>query len=528
MPSPNAGGSTAPAHQTGNPLVDSLISGVRWASLQVSYSFAEVGAAWSTSPAGGYMAGTEPWAGFQSLSAPHRDVVRAAVQDWNNVAALKLAETAESPQQVGDIRFGTSNYLPDNSYAWAHYPAPDPRGGDIWLNGNYSQWIGGQWDKGTYEYFALLHEIGHAIGLKHPHEDPVAMPADHDSRMYTVMSYSSLPGDDKSAFSYYPTTPMVLDIAAIQQIYGADTSVHAGDDTYVFDEYSLYHQTLWDGGGSDTIRYVSNAGGTIHLGEGSASRLGSNVYAFAGNGAAQVIDNIWIARGSVIENAIGGSGDDTLVGNQVANRLDGGKGADLMSGGAGHDTYLVDGNADKVVEAAGGGSDTIITTVDYRLPAHVEHLRTYGSAGLKLTGNGLENLLSGSRGNDTLSSGGGNDHLDGGAGSDRLYAGSGYNTFAFTAKLGKSNVDKVSSFTTKVDHLLLDNAVFTKLGADGSLAKGLLRIGEQARDSNDFLVYDRDDGLLYYDADANGTGKAVLFATLGADTVLATGDIWIG
>src|SRR5262249_9420529 len=119
----------------------------------------------------------------------------------------------------------------------------------------------------------------------------------------------------------------------------------------------------------------------------------------------------------------GGAGDDTL---------DGGVGADVMSGGSGNDNYYVDNAADRVIEAAGEGSDTIYASVSYTLAlgAVIEVLRgNAGATGLALTGNELDNHVLGGDGQDVLNGGAGNDILDGSAGADTMTGGTGDDTF---------------------------------------------------------------------------------------------------
>lgn len=168
------------------------------------------------------------------------------------------------------------------------------------------------------------------------------MPADLDARLYTVMSYTAYPDSD-TYFSYEPTTPMVLDIAAIQSLYGANTSYNSGNTNYVFSEQSIYNETIWDAGDIDTFIYNSSSGGKINLTAGvdNGSLMGLPVYirdSFGNN--LYVFYSIMIANGVVIENATGGSGDDLITGNSANNILIGGLGNDTLAGGTGLDYFL--------------------------------------------------------------------------------------------------------------------------------------------------------------------------------------------
>ncbi|HEY5723231.1 MAG TPA: calcium-binding protein [Allosphingosinicella sp.] len=119
--------------------------------------------------------------------------------------------------------------------------------------------------------------------------------------------------------------------------------------------------------------------------------------------------------------AIDGTGNalnNIINGNAAGNILDGGLGADFMSGGDGHDTYVVDNGSDKVVEQAGGGIDTIVSSISLTLGAEVERLWLLGTAALKGTGNDLDNVITGNAGANVLDGGLGADTMAGGLGND--------------------------------------------------------------------------------------------------------------
>jgi len=157
-----------------------------------------------------------------------------------------------------------------------------------------------------------------------------------------------------STYHVNPETPMVLDIAVMQYLYGANTTYHTGDDVYSFDPAKPFFKTIWDAGGNDTIS-VSNfsLGCTIDLTPGhysSITILPDALPAGYSGGTTPTYDgtnNLGIAYGTIIENAIGGGGNDTLIGNAANNTLTGGAGNDMLIGGTGND--LLDG---------GSGTDT--------------------------------------------------------------------------------------------------------------------------------------------------------------------------
>lgn len=130
---------------------------------------------------------------------------------------------------------------------------------------------------------------------------------------------------------------------------------------------------------------------------------------------------------------LGGTGNDTLQGNVGYDTLNGGAGADQMIGGAGNDTYVIDNAGDKVVEAAGQGSDSVSASVHFTLAPeqHVEVLATTsqrGTGAINLTGNELAQRVSGNNGANVLNGGGGNDRIEGFGGNDRLFGGAGNDT----------------------------------------------------------------------------------------------------
>ncbi|NNC00888.1 calcium-binding protein, partial [Corallococcus exiguus] len=137
-------------------------------------------------------------------------------------------------------------------------------------------------------------------------------------------------------------------------------------------------------------------------------------------------------------------------------------------------------------------------------------------------------VLNGGKHSDVLKGGSGNDHLNGRLGLDKLTGGGGSDVFAFTTKLGPANVDKVLDFDAAFDTLRLSKAVFKTLHK-GPLDKGAFRIGAQALDDDDRILYNIKTGVLSYDADGDGTAfTAIKFAQLKAKTALSADDFLIG
>jgi Ca2+-binding RTX toxin-like protein len=128
-------------------------------------------------------------------------------------------------------------------------------------------------------------------------------------------------------------------------------------------------------------------------------------------------------------------------------------------------------------------------------------------------------------GRNTIKAGNGNDRLDGGYGSDALTGGSGKDVFVFKDKLSKSaNLDRILDYKVADDTIHLENAIFRKLTKTGVLNKNFFASGPKAKDKNDYIVYDKGTGYLYYDADGSGKGKAVAFAKLAAGLKMASSE----
>ena len=372
MATPTRGTAAIAVAPAGNGLIDPLLTGWRWPGSTVSYSFPEAGALWSTEVATGYGprgSVAEPWSQwYQPLSDADRPFFQQALDSWAAVAGLQFTQVTESAAAVGDIRAAYS-WLPvtDDAAAWAYAPSPfgAPLGGDVWFNA-FDTAASEVWTPGGYAYFSVLHELGHAIGLKHPFEGPSVLPAAWNNQGQTVMSYTASSTLAQAFFTYWPTTPMVLDIQAIQYAYGANLATGAGNDTYAFDDLHTWHETLWDAGGFDTVRYDGSRPATIDLRAGFGSTIGNPVEAVSVGGLRQAVPNVWVALGVTLEQAVGGSGSDRLVGNDGANWLSGRGGNDQLEGGAGSDTavfggrladYRIAGNRDHATVTAKTGAD---------------------------------------------------------------------------------------------------------------------------------------------------------------------------
>lgn len=439
---PNATG----VAMTGNPDIDGVLSGIKWATTSLSFSFP------TSMSFYGYSL-----SGFEAFNAAQQAAAEAALSQYSSVSGLVFTEVTESASVHGDIRFAEE----DNAgTAYAYYPSPSEFGGDAWFNhSNFNNPL-----KGTYAFSTVMHELGHAMGLKHGHEGLPPLPYDHDSNEYSVMTYRSYVG---SPGNYYtiasgsgPQTLMLSDIAALQTMYGANYGHNAGDTVYTWSPSTgeafvngvgqgastanKIFMTVWDGGGTDTYdfsSYTTDLSVDLRPGEWTTTsdaqlaRLGYDAGLGGTQWARGNIANAWLFEdnpASLIENAIGGSGDDTIVGNEADNRLQGGAGNDTLVGGDGNDTVsfadatsglmfdLRSHDGSMYVPVGGGlGSDRLDSIEDI-VGGDFADLLIGDGAGNEIVGGPGHDLIFGVGGQDTLLGGGGIDYLVGGSGVDFL------------------------------------------------------------------------------------------------------------
>jgi Ca2+-binding RTX toxin-like protein len=249
---------------------------------------------------------------------------------------------------------------------------------------------------GGFYFPTLLHEFGHGMGMAHPHDNggrsSIMRGAgggtggiggalgdfDLSQQVFTVMSYNDgwqtspygqpasggLTGTEVDQFGWVGTLSP-LDIAVIQDKYGVNEDTATGDDTYVLADASgpgVYHQSIWDAGGTDRIVYDGARDATIDL------RPATLRYEEGGGGrvsfAYGVFGGYTIANGVTIEQARSGSGNDTLFGNDVANLLSAGDGNDRIDGGGGNDTLVGGRGTDTLTGGAGADVFQFLTSED--------------------------------------------------------------------------------------------------------------------------------------------------------------------
>jgi Peptidase M10 serralysin C terminal/Calx-beta domain/Metallo-peptidase family M12B Reprolysin-like len=352
------------ANWTDAQVLAQLKSGLRWTGSNITYAF-------PTSSTG--MTGTTEVRGFQALTANEQLFATRALSLWDDLIATSFVKTTAT---TSNIEFGTSTQANGVAYAQTYFPTD----GTVWFNRAYSDLVNPI--LGQHGFLTYIHEIGHALGLNHMgnyNGAGVFTPSSYqDSTVLSVMSYfgpswggGAANGEGLVAWAdwvaadgqlYSPQTPMLNDILAIQAVYGADLTTRTGDTIYGFHstvgaasnwvfDFTLNKNPIlcvYDAGGNDTLDLSGwSTSSTISLVPGTFSSANS------------MTNNISIAYGCVIENAVGGAGDDVLVGNAYNNRLDGGTGNDTLTGGMGNDTLI-----------GGLGTDTAIFTgafADYQI-----------------------------------------------------------------------------------------------------------------------------------------------------------------
>lgn len=331
----------------------------------------------------------------QALTAEGQTLAREALNLWSDSTGIIFSEVTTGGQMTFDDN--QDGAFASSTRAGGFITAASINVSTAWLS-TYGTTLRG------YAFQTYIHEIGHALGLGHggPYNGSATYPNDasylNDAWATTIMSYF-----DQTENTYFgnqgftrqfAVSPMLADLVAVNGLYGTATTTRTGNTTYGFNNSSgreIYtgvvgqtamSYTVVDHGGTDTLDYSGYT---------QSQRIDLNAEAFSNVGGR--VGNVSIARGTVIENAIGGSGIDIMIGNAVANQLDGGAGVNTLSGNGGNDRLLVNAAGNGTNIDGGADADTLVVSgaVTIGTVTAMEAIEFVSGASLTLTGSQFAN-----------------------------------------------------------------------------------------------------------------------------------------
>jgi hypothetical protein len=354
-------GNAVPLASITNPIAAGLLQGGKWTDLGnssapvvLTYSFYNGDGFWTVGQEAAFRSALQAWSNVanvtfveitgtttQSFQTAASDIAAIQLSSLNSygISGLSLFPDPAFTNSV----YGDLSTIAGHAVNRSNYAHPE---GDVFLNAvdpSFSNLTPG--GRGLDVY---IHELGHALGLKHPFDDggnarpTFASLGLTDDRYHTVMTY-----DEAASLSRgHEATPMIDDIVAIQYLYGANAAYHSGDDIYLLTaDHAL--RTIWDGGGFNVLSAIGQTSdATIDLRSGGMSTLASS-----SDTAVIIAYNVSIQEG------IGGSGYNTIIGNDLGDTLLGGPSGNTLIGGAGNDALIGGAGSDLII----GGGNTIST-----------------------------------------------------------------------------------------------------------------------------------------------------------------------
>lgn len=416
---------------------------------------------------------------INSFNESQMTAVRAIFAYATSVTGIQFVET--SAGNNADIHFANADVLASGlaGVTFAPFSASVSASGNlitayngdayIYIDNNEYAALTSIASAGAGGYQLLLHEIGHALGLKHPFEAPYTLPSSEDNTDYSVMSYN-FSGENKTVYQ-------ADDLLALQWLYG--------------------------GHGLSTNNAQPTANNDFFMG-----RVGNDILAGVGGN-----DTLYGWEGN--DTLDGGAGNDSINAGLGNDSIDGGAGIDTLLGGTGNDNYAVDNSSDVIIESSSVSTeiDTVKAIANYTLPSNVENLTLLGSKNFQATGNTLNNIITGNiadnlinaqagndkllgaLGNDTLNAGDGNDTIIGGAGKDTVSVGAGIDKITFAAGVADTvaNATSIASIDLyndlNLNKALADRIDLTvKVAAVGSAVAGSINEASFITDANNLLT----------------------------------------